>query len=393
MNNKTFFGLSPTQLNVAFLALVAALALGAVFAAGGPRKAMDEARGALGLDSPPTFTQSAEDATPAPQETAPPPCTQLAVGCDALVANTGAWLNLRDAPSVNGQVVGRIDDGTVVPLVGGPTQSDGYIWWQVRLSGGDGWVAESDGITKWLTVVDSKPTVVQVPPPSPCPTWWLKDEAGRSVPYHAIIEGSGPVVGDCNEVPLCPPGYGCTIACPDSMTADEMERDMFSYGAYNENSCALRDCPMERSIYRVTPYKPFVHERGKITTSAVPENNVMECWPVAQQGYSPWPTYESSVIRESDCGGAPKEDADGICYDQYGYRHVRSGFNSWSPICEVAGFSDEPVCHVGASIADPTCQVCLSAGPCRVFGNDPPPEYPPCNPDGSIPEGAAGCRP
>ncbi len=156
MQEGRYFGLTPSQLNLAFVGVIAALAVGGVFAAGGPNRVTDETKQALGIASRPTFTGVAPESTPAPQ-VVEPPCSRLAVGCEALVTNTGTWLNLRDAPSVTGGVLGRVEDAATVSIIGGPTQADGHVWWQVRSSGGEGWVADGDATTKWLVATPVAP--------------------------------------------------------------------------------------------------------------------------------------------------------------------------------------------------------------------------------------------
>src|SRR5439155_11697259 len=71
-------------------------------------------------------------------------CNSLRVGCDALVANTGTWLNVRGAPSINAVEVGRLKDVTTLSIVGGPSQSDGYTWWQINSTDTAGWGAEGE---------------------------------------------------------------------------------------------------------------------------------------------------------------------------------------------------------------------------------------------------------
>jgi len=78
-------------------------------------------------------------------------CQQLKVGCPAIVRNTATWLNVRDSPTANAAIVGRLKDGTTISIMAGPNQSDGYTWWQINSTDTKGWVAEGekDG-TKWI---------------------------------------------------------------------------------------------------------------------------------------------------------------------------------------------------------------------------------------------------
>ena len=70
-------------------------------------------------------------------------CTQIAVGCQALVTRDGGLrLRLRDAPGLGGQVIDRLPPGTQMEVLEGPKPSDNYDWWRVRTVGGkEGWVA------------------------------------------------------------------------------------------------------------------------------------------------------------------------------------------------------------------------------------------------------------
>lgn len=78
-------------------------------------------------------------------------CSQLMLGCDAVVTNTGTWLNVRDAPTINGAIVGRLEDGMTVLIVGDRVESDGYRWWQIESAGPAGWAVEGDKDgTAWL---------------------------------------------------------------------------------------------------------------------------------------------------------------------------------------------------------------------------------------------------
>ena len=73
-------------------------------------------------------------------------CTTLEVGCQAWVTREGGKrLRLRDAPSLQGQVLEMLPPGTQMELLEGPQQADNYGWWRVRTVGGkEGWVAGND---------------------------------------------------------------------------------------------------------------------------------------------------------------------------------------------------------------------------------------------------------
>src|SRR5688572_13396301 len=97
------------------------------------------------------------------------------------VANTGGTgVRLRLEPSLKGQIVARLADGTVLEIVGEDKQADGYTWKNVRAPGdGRGWVAgafvvnvaAASGATQ--TVAASNPPAANPPaanPPAPSTT-------------------------------------------------------------------------------------------------------------------------------------------------------------------------------------------------------------------------------
>ncbi len=50
-------------------------------------------------------------------------------------------VNVRSTP--NGTIVGKQSTGTTGTLIGGPTNANGYTWWNIDYStGADGWTAE-----------------------------------------------------------------------------------------------------------------------------------------------------------------------------------------------------------------------------------------------------------
>ncbi len=65
----------------------------------------------------------------------------LSVGITAQVfASDGDKLNVRDGAGINYNRVTRLESGTIVEIIGGPTEADGYRWWQIRTdSGVVGW--------------------------------------------------------------------------------------------------------------------------------------------------------------------------------------------------------------------------------------------------------------
>jgi uncharacterized protein YgiM (DUF1202 family) len=70
----------------------------------------------------------------------------LAVGGSAWVTRAGGLpLRLRSGPSLDSQVLDRLQPGTQMTLQEGPRQADGHAWWHIRTTDGrDGWVAGED---------------------------------------------------------------------------------------------------------------------------------------------------------------------------------------------------------------------------------------------------------
>lgn len=85
------------------------------------------------------------------------------VGSTVRVANTdGQGINLRDAPNRNGGLVARLEEGTVLEVIGPGRQAGGMRWVNVREPGGlTGW-ASAD----FLVVVSTPVAVAQAPEPT-----------------------------------------------------------------------------------------------------------------------------------------------------------------------------------------------------------------------------------
>ena len=67
----------------------------------------------------------------------------LVVGSKAKVVGTGgSGLNVRSAAGTGQARIKTLPDGTLVEVIGGPTEADGFTWWQIRDEAGvTGWVA------------------------------------------------------------------------------------------------------------------------------------------------------------------------------------------------------------------------------------------------------------
>jgi quercetin dioxygenase-like cupin family protein len=93
------------------------------------------------IDSQPamiTFLES--EAEPVEEEEA---FTEIAIG--ATVVTNAANVNVRAEPSLEGEAVEQLAEGTELTVVDGPQEGDEYTWWQVETTGDDpvvlGWLA------------------------------------------------------------------------------------------------------------------------------------------------------------------------------------------------------------------------------------------------------------
>ena len=74
-------------------------------------------------------------------------------------------LNMRQTPSTSGAIVTYLAGGQVVDVIAGPSEGDGYIWWQLDdRNGNQGWTAEGDGETAWLSPSLGEPQPVNRAP-------------------------------------------------------------------------------------------------------------------------------------------------------------------------------------------------------------------------------------
>ena len=101
------------------------------------------------LPPAPTFTPTpiivATPATPVAEAES----SELEIGTKLRVSGTGgAGLNLRAGPGTEHPRIKTLPEGSVVELVGGPTENGGFVWRQVRDDTGTvGW-----GASRYLTV-------------------------------------------------------------------------------------------------------------------------------------------------------------------------------------------------------------------------------------------------
>lgn len=68
------------------------------------------------------------------------------VGDEALVTTGGDTLRVRDVAGLDGNIVTRLENGTIVTVIGGPQGADDFVWWQIRTATGEeGWAVERVG--------------------------------------------------------------------------------------------------------------------------------------------------------------------------------------------------------------------------------------------------------
>jgi hypothetical protein len=82
--------------------------------------------------NPPSSLDLQGPTLPAVQFTATP--VTLEIGKLVIVAGVdGDELNVRDNPGVQGtNIVNRVAEGTILTIVDGPRQADGFTWWQIQ---------------------------------------------------------------------------------------------------------------------------------------------------------------------------------------------------------------------------------------------------------------------
>jgi len=74
------------------------------------------------------------------------PRSRVSVGSKARVTFTdGTPLRMRQEPSVSGNIIAALSEGSTLTILEDPTCADGFAWWRVDTDGGKrGWVAEAD---------------------------------------------------------------------------------------------------------------------------------------------------------------------------------------------------------------------------------------------------------
>jgi Tol biopolymer transport system component len=80
------------------------------------------------------------------------PVTALQIGDEYVITTLGANLNLRDSPSLRGNVLIQLAENSHVTVLEGPLLADHYYWWKLRTEDGtEGWAVEVAGWYQLLT--------------------------------------------------------------------------------------------------------------------------------------------------------------------------------------------------------------------------------------------------
>lgn len=91
------------------------------------------------------------------------PIVGLQVGKGYIITEAGANLNLRKNPSLQAEVVKKLQKEDPVLILEGPVDADGYTWWRMRTEEGiEGWAVEVAG---WYAPVSAEvmPTLTPTP--------------------------------------------------------------------------------------------------------------------------------------------------------------------------------------------------------------------------------------
>lgn len=117
--------------------------------------------------------------------TAPPPPPPAGTYVPGDKLRVTSAVRLRMAPSLSGGIITTMPTGTVCTVVAGPTQADGYTWYQVQTPYGTGWAASS-----YLAKVTTSP-----PPPSGTFVPGDRVQATANVRLRSAAGLSGSIIG------------------------------------------------------------------------------------------------------------------------------------------------------------------------------------------------------
>lgn len=112
-----------------------------------------------------TPSPSAPGATASPEPTEPPATTPGSAAPSASASGGDAYaigtviqvladsIRLRETPDTDADIAGAMLRDMTSTVIGGPTESDGYTWFEVDGPSGTGWVATGDSEDRWIVGV------------------------------------------------------------------------------------------------------------------------------------------------------------------------------------------------------------------------------------------------
>jgi uncharacterized protein YgiM (DUF1202 family) len=133
--------------------------------------------------------------TPAPSRTpspTPPPGTAFAVG--DTVRSTSS-VNFRTSPSLSGGLLRTLSAGTSGTVLAGPTSANGYLWYQLQISGVTGWAAGE------FFVKISGPTQSPTPAPTVPTGGIVVGDTVRTISSANMRSGPGLTAGIVTTLP------------------------------------------------------------------------------------------------------------------------------------------------------------------------------------------------
>ena len=98
----------------------------------------DWAQLAQSIEDPTGIADRYSTPTPAPPY---PPFRYVGQAIQIFVLEEG-YLNLRDAPTTNSNVLTLLESGSRGTIIGGPVDAEGFRWWEVSIANRTGWVVE-----------------------------------------------------------------------------------------------------------------------------------------------------------------------------------------------------------------------------------------------------------
>lgn len=146
---------------------------------------------------------SSGSAAPAAFQCPGAPPTRLQVGAQAIVLSDDPRpIRIRNAAGLAGKQIGQLNPGAQFAIIGGPTCSDGYVWWQLQTPDNKitGWAAEGDLTNYYIGPVGSGST------PNGGQTQFAKNEAngplkpGAYLLYYTAPELASTYYGDIRHL-------------------------------------------------------------------------------------------------------------------------------------------------------------------------------------------------